>query len=195
MKVLLSVLSCLFVCGAFAQQPELGRQDCEEIAVNSSITAFSPDNQSIIYKAYDLVDEKGFKYIDSVRMNLKKDLMGYCEKSGQQRSVKGLMETHHKKCSSECQKQKDVFENKLFGAGKAKEKADGVCLHICNSAYEKMAFYEKGAKSQQEEVAKCQALKSSPEASVDGSLRSIAKEVLENSETSGDSSGSTVTKD
>ena len=108
---------------------------CKDLANEVSISAFSPDNNGILYQAAKLYSEKGSEYIDSVRKELQKELHQACS----ERSLVSLERRFNSTCGMSCQNHKDIF----YWTSQ-QNRADTACLTICNNSNVKLRMFRMG---------------------------------------------------
>ena len=119
-------------------------EKCKSLAHNLSITAFSSNNNGMLYAPYKLSEDKGEEYINKTRRALQEKMLKFCESKKVGVSVEEFRDKHHEVCSSECQEQSSIFKDPLIGANKTKMNADTVCLSICNKTRGKLDMFIEG---------------------------------------------------
>ncbi len=129
-----------------AAKVKMSTEDCERLAVEASIVAFSPDNNSY-YSLANLNKGKSVEFFNNTRKQINEKYKAYCKDGKSLKTIEEFTSLVNSTCGSTCDSNLDVyFKDSILGASKEKQNAEIVCLAICNETSKKMGYLGNGAR-------------------------------------------------
>lgn len=145
MKMILQTFLIMATFQTALADTKMDDKTCQRIATDESLTLFSTVNNADLYNPYGSRREnEPLNYIEAIKKNLSANYKNFCDSSKDNVTVEAFMEHQQNACSSQCDKDSNLFKPFLIGKHTLKIKVVNICKDLCKKSYEKLEYLKLG---------------------------------------------------